>query len=141
MDACLCLCNTIKSAANSLDKQLNASLEGLDISHCQAMLVVMLGDGKRTVSDMSKALCCSCGNISQMVDLLVEKDVVERLQSTEDRRRAELTLTVKGKKLCETAKHALNSRASHCCSVFSPQEKHQLQTLLEKYIAAVGVKE
>ena len=70
MDPSLCLCNAIKNAAGSLDKQLNASLAGLDISHCQAMLILMVGEGSASVSDLSKALCCSCGNVSQMVDVL-----------------------------------------------------------------------
>ncbi len=138
MDACLCLCNAIKSAANSLDRQLNAALEGIDISHCQAMLLLMLSDGKATVSHLSKALCCSCGNTSQMVDLLVSKGLVERLQSAEDRRRAEVKLTAKGTKMGQQASKALNHRAMDCCGVFSDTEKEELKRLLDKYVTAVS---
>ncbi len=138
MDACLCLCNAIKSAANTLDRQLNAALDGMDISHCQSMVLLELSGGRATVSHLSKVLCCSCGNISQIIDLLEKKGVVERVQSTEDRRRAELTLTPKGRKLSTQAKQALSERASHCCSVFSASEKAELKRLLEKYAEAVA---
>jgi MarR family transcriptional repressor of emrRAB len=138
MDSCLCLCNAIKSAANTLDRQLNAALDGMDISHCQSMVLLELSSGRATVSHLSKVLCCSCGNISQIIDLLEKKGVVERVQSTEDRRRAELTLTPKGRKLSTQAKQALSERASHCCSVFSASEKAELKRLLEKYAEAVA---
>jgi hypothetical protein len=60
MDSCLCLCNAIKSAANTLDRQLNAALDGMDISHCQSMVLLELSSGRATVSHLSKVLCCSC---------------------------------------------------------------------------------
>jgi DNA-binding MarR family transcriptional regulator len=138
MDSCLGLCNAIKSAANTLDRQLNAALTGLDISHCQSLVVLELGNGRASVSHLSKVLCCSCGNISQIVDLLEKKGMVERVQSTEDRRRAELTLTPKGRKLSAQAKQALSQRAGHCCSVFSAAEKAELKRMLEKYAAAAA---
>lgn len=138
MEACLCLCNAIKSAASSLDRQLNAALGGLDISHCQSMVLVELSSGSATVSHLSKALCCSCGNISQLIDLLEKKGFVERVKSTEDRRRAKLTLTAKGRKLGAQAKKALAERADKCCSVFSAAEKAELKRLLAKYEAAAA---
>ena len=136
MDACLCLCNVIKSAASSLDRQLNAALDGLDISHCQSMVLVELSGGSATVSHLSKVLCCSCGNISQLIDLLEKKGFVECVKSIEDRRRAELTLTAKGRKLGTRAKQAMAKRADKCCSVFSAAEKTELKRMLTKYVAA-----
>ncbi len=138
MDACLCLCNAIKNAANTLDRQLNAALDGMDISHCQSMVLLELDNGRATVSHLSKVLCCSCGNISQIVDLLQKKGVVERVKSAEDRRRAELTLTPKGRKLSAQAKEALSKRAGKCCEVFSAAEKAELKRMLEKYAEAAA---
>jgi DNA-binding MarR family transcriptional regulator len=115
MSECLCLCNAIQNAASLLDRQLNAALNGLDISHCQASVLVELVPQSATVSHLSKALCCSCGNISQLVDALESKQLVERVQSEHDRRRAEVKLTAKGRKLGEQARDALSTRASDCC--------------------------
>lgn len=138
MDTCLCLCNSIKSAANTLERQLNAALDGMEISHCQSMVLLELSGGHATVSHLSKVLCCSCGNISQIIDLLQKKGVVERVQSTEDRRRAELTLTPKGKKLSQQARAALAAKAGDCCAVFSAAEKAELKRLLQKYADATA---
>lgn len=139
MDSCLSLCNSIKSAASTLERQLNAALDGMDISHCQSMVLLELSAGHASVSHLSKVLCCSCGNISQIVDLLEKKGVVERIQSTEDRRRAELTLTAKGRKLSTQAKAALSERAGDCCSVYTVAEKAELKRLLQKYADAAAV--
>ncbi len=136
MSECLCLCNAIQNAASLLDRQLNAALNGLDISHCQAAVLVELVPQSATVSHLSKVLCCSCGNISQLVDALEGKELVERVQSEHDRRRAEVKLTAKGRKLGEQARDALSTRASDCCNVFTPEEKSLLRSLLEKYVSA-----
>lgn len=117
---------------------MNAALNGLDVSHCQAAVLVELVPQSATVSHLSKVLCCSCGNISQIVDVLEKKGLVERLQSAHDRRRAELTLTSKGRALGQKAKDALSARATDCCNVFSAEEKVMLRNLLDKYALATA---
>lgn len=138
MEDCLCLCTAIKNVSNMLDRQLNAALDGMEISHCQSTVLMELCAGPASVSHLSKVLCCSCGNISQIVDLLEKKGMVERVQSAEDRRRAELTLTPKGRKLGMKAKQALADKAGHCCEIFSAAEKRDLKRMLAKYAAAAA---
>ncbi len=120
MDSCLGLCNAIRCEANTLDREFNAALSGEEVSHCQAMVLLELGGGTDSASDLSKTLHCSCGNISQILDLLAAKSMVERQPSAEDRRRSRIVLTAKGRKLYQQAKRALGARAEHCCSVFTP---------------------
>lgn len=135
MDACLTLCTMLRNAANSCEREFTAVLEKSGISHCQAFLLLALSGGRASVSDVSRALCCSCGNITQIVDQLAKKGLVRRVHSAEDRRTRGLELTAKGQTARGIVERILRKQAGACCGMFSAQEKVQLKKMLSAYLA------
>jgi DNA-binding MarR family transcriptional regulator len=134
MDDSLCLCNTLKAAAACCERELNDALTAFDISHCQAMILLKIGEGKVSMSDMSREMCCHKSNITQVVAGLEKKDLMSRSLRETDRRVSELVLTAKGVDVHAQLKGLLNVRAKNCMSVFTADEKRMLGILLSKYV-------
>lgn len=134
MDDSLCLCNALKAAAACCERELNDALSEFDISHCQAMILLKIGEGKISMSDMSKEMCCHKSNITQVVAGLENKQLVTRTTQQSDRRIAELVLTHQGKSSAIRIRDILSKRANDCMSVFTSVEKKTLRELLKKYI-------
>ncbi len=133
MDQCLCLCELMKASAAACERELNDALGDTGISHCQAsILVKILNGGPLTMSAVSKELCCHKSNVTQVVDGLTTKGLIERVADKEDRRVHMLTLTRKGKLLGAKAQTLLGKRARACVGCLSPVERTQLTKLLEK---------
>lgn len=135
MDSCLCLCSLLRNTASVCERKFTEALEGTGISHCQAFLLLQLSEGEASVSDVSKALCCSCGNITQIVDQLIKKGFMRRTHSAHDKRKRDLALTPKGQAASRMAEKLLKKQASTCCSVFSAKEKAVFIRLLTAYLA------
>jgi DNA-binding MarR family transcriptional regulator len=135
MDSCLGVCGLIKSAASCCDRRMNAALDNVSVSHCQAQVLMQVSaHGSISMTALSKQLCCHKSNITQIVDVLVDRDLIERVPSKEDKRMFTLKLKPKGKKMLLTAEKALCKQAHECLNVFTPNEREQLQTLLKKYV-------
>lgn len=73
-----------------------------DISVEQFHVLRHVRRGINSISDLATAKNISRPAISQAVDLLVNKGLLTRTQSTEDRRFVELTLTESGNNLLDT---------------------------------------
>ncbi len=134
MDDCLCVCELLKAAASVSERKLNEALSVLDISHCQAQIMLKIHKEPVSMSVLSRALCCHKSNITQVVDGLVKKGLIDRISSSTDRRVCELKLTTKGKKVCAEMEDVLKKQANVCMKIFSPTEKQTLADLLRRYI-------
>jgi|GEM_PF-3364220 len=134
MDDCLSVCNLLKAAAACCERQLNDSLSDLEISHCQATIMLKLLAGPVSMSALSKEMCCHKSNITQIVGGLVKKGCIERASLENDKRVTQLTLTTKGRSAARGLKGVLCGRATDCMGVFSASEKKTFATLLKKYI-------
>lgn len=136
MNDCLSVCNLLKAAAACCERQLNDSLSELDISYCQATILLKLSAGSVSMSALSKELCCHKSNITQIVGGLEKRGLIARLSPKNDRRVSQLSLTPKGKNALSGLKNVLCGSATKCMSVFSASEHKSFATLLEKYIGA-----
>ncbi len=134
MNDCLSVCNLLKAAAACCERHLNDALSNLEISHCQATIMLKLTDGPVSMSGLSKEMCCHKSNITQVVGGLEKKDFIERASLQNDRRVSQLTLTPKGKKAAAGLKGVLCGRATDCMGIFSVSEKKAFAELLQKYI-------
>lgn len=134
MDDSLCLCSSLKAAAACCERELNDALSEFDISHCQAMILARIGEGKISMSDMSREMCCHKSNITQVVAGLEKKQLLTRALQTRDRRMTELLLTPKGKAAAARLHELLCRRATDCMSVFTKEERRTFGELLAKYV-------
>lgn len=134
MDDSLCLCSSLKAAAACCERELNDALSEFDISHCQAMILLKIGDGKISMSDMSREMCCHKSNVTQVVSGLMKKGLFTRSLMESDHRIAELLLTPKGRAASVRLRELLSSRADDCMGIFTKEERRIFAELLRKYI-------
>lgn len=134
MDDCLSVCNHLKAAASCCERVLNDALSSLDVSHCQATILMRVADEPASMSELSKFMCCHKSNVTQVVGGLLKKGLIQRAALKTDKRVSELKLTPKGKQVATKLQTILCGRACDCMSVFTPAEKKAFAELLKKYI-------
>lgn len=134
MDHCLDVCNLLKAASSCCERELSASLAELDVSHCQATILIRVSDEATSMSSLSKFMCCHKSNITQVVAGLLKKGLIQRTSLKSDKRVSTLTLSAKGKVVVGKLKSLLSNRACDCMSVFTPAEKKTFADLLRKYV-------
>lgn len=78
----------------------------------------------------------SSGAISTRIEQLVQRGLVQRVASEEDRRSCKVTLTEQGITLVDQALNAHVTNMNHMLVVLTEQEQKQLEQLLKKVLLA-----
>ena len=114
-------------------KYLYAGLEetGLDDTDFR-ILEALLNKGPLPVNTIGPKVNLTPGSISVAVDRLLDRGLVSRVESHQDRRVRVVSLTAKGKELIAPAfrKHAVEIRKMFADA--SPKEVRSLETILKK---------
>jgi MarR family transcriptional regulator, 2-MHQ and catechol-resistance regulon repressor len=115
-------------AFHAAAKYLYAGLEDTDFR----ILEVLLNKGPLPVNTIGPKVNLTPGSISTAVDRLVERSLVSRVESPEDRRVRVVSLTAKGKELIAPIfrKHAAEIRKVFADA--SPKELRALEATLKK---------
>lgn len=94
---------TVPPLWSTIRSRIRATATGsFDITVEQFHVLRYVRRGRDSISELATAKNISRPAISQAVDVLVKKGLVERVQSTTDRRYVELTLTEAGNSLLDT---------------------------------------
>jgi len=101
----LALC--IKAAQRELERWMNDAVRPLGITAAQAdaLAVIALAEPV-SLKELGDLLIAEAGHPSRLVDRLVEADLVDRQADADDRRRIELSLTPKGRRLAARVEQA-----------------------------------
>jgi MarR family transcriptional regulator, organic hydroperoxide resistance regulator len=90
----------VKALDRELQRRINDAMVPLGVTAAQADALVVIGQaGRVSLKDLGDLLIAEAGHPSRLVDRLVEAGLVERRAAGEDRRRVELSLTAKGRRL------------------------------------------
>ena len=101
---------SIKAAQRELERRQNEAMRPLGLTGAQADALVVIGQaGPLSLTELGDLLIAEAGHPSRLVDRLVEAGFVERRPAQGDRRRVELSLTSRGRRL---KKRILASRES-----------------------------
>src|SRR4029077_4785687 len=123
----------LRKAFHAAAKYLYAGLEetGIDDTDFR-ILEVLLNKGPSPVNTIGPKVHLTPGSISTAVDRLVERDLVSRVESPEDRRIRVVSLTTKGKELITPIfrKHA--GEIKNVFASASPKELRALEVTLKK---------
>jgi DNA-binding MarR family transcriptional regulator len=99
MDPLFELALTVKAAQRALEQLTNEAMKPLGVTGPQADAITVIGQaGPLSLKELGELLIAEAGHPSRLVDRLVEAGFVER-RTGEDRRRIELSLTPKGRRL------------------------------------------
>ena len=100
MDPVLELALLVKAAQRELERRMNDAMRPLGLTAAQADALAVIGQaGPLSLEELGELLIAEAGHPSRLVDRLVEAGLVERRPATGDRRRIELTLTARGRRL------------------------------------------
>jgi MarR family 2-MHQ and catechol resistance regulon transcriptional repressor len=97
-----------------------------------AVLEALLHKGPLPVNTIGPIVDLTAGSISTAVDRLVEKGLVSRVESAEDRRVRIVALTPRGKDLIAGAFRKHSGQMKRVFSELSPEELRGLETALKK---------
>src|SRR5438874_13773756 len=120
-------------AMRALTRYAAAGIEGTGLGDSDfRVLEVLLHKGPLPVNTIGPIVDLTPGSISIAVDRLFAKDLVTRVESTEDRRVRIVALTPRGKDLLASAfrKHSLQMK--RVFSELSPEELRGLEAALKK---------
>jgi MarR family transcriptional regulator, organic hydroperoxide resistance regulator len=98
---------SVKAIQRELERWMNEAVRPLGITAAQADALLVIGRLEPiSLKDLGELLIAEAGHPSRLIDRLVEAGLVERRAAGEDRRRVELSLTQRGRRLEKRASAA-----------------------------------
>lgn len=120
-------------AMQALTRYAAAGIEDTGLGNSDfRVLEVLLHKGALPVNTIGPMVGLTPGSISIAVDRLVEKGLVNRVESAEDRRVRIVALTPRGKELIVPAFRKHSGQMRKVFSELSPEELRSLETALKK---------
>lgn len=110
-------------------------VSGLDITHAQAVCLLMLTSGRaRTVTDLGRELSTDMGSITRLLDRMQKRGLIERKRSDTDRRVVDIAVTDAGNALAQAVPEAFSRVLRRRFRDFSPAELDQFRAMLLRII-------
>lgn len=109
---------------------------GLSCIEFDILATIRRNDREITPTELYQTLMLSSGAISTRIEQLVQRGLVQRVASEEDRRSCKVTLTEQGITLVDQALNAHVDNMNRMLAVLTEQEQRQLEQLLKKILLA-----
>lgn len=109
---------------------------GLSCIEFDILATIRRNDREITPTELYQTLMLSSGAISTRIEQLVQRGLVQRVASEEDRRSCKVTLTEQGIELVDQALNAHVANVDGMLGVLTEQERKQLGQLLKKILLA-----
>ncbi|EKF9792386.1 MarR family transcriptional regulator [Vibrio cholerae] len=109
---------------------------GLSCIEFDILATIRRNDREITPTELYQTLMLSSGAISTRIEQLVQRGLVQRVASEEDRRSCKVTLTEQGITLVDQALNAHVANVDGMLGVLTEQERKQLGQLLKKILLA-----
>jgi DNA-binding MarR family transcriptional regulator len=89
-------------------------------------------------SELADALNVSRANITNLLNVLIEKKLIEQKEDSADRRRKHLKLTKQGERIVKQLEEVRHDRNEKMLSRFSTKEKEQFIAFTEQCLKMLG---
>lgn len=109
---------------------------GLSCIEFDILATIRRNDREITPTELYQTLVLSSGAISTRIEQLVQRGLVQRVASEQDRRSCKVTLTEQGIELVDQALNAHVANVDGMLGVLTEQERKQLGQLLKKILLA-----
>src|SRR4051794_20177058 len=120
-------------ASNSVSAATSSSIAGADLTVSQfAVLEVLFHAGPLCLTEIARKILTTGGNLTLVVKNLEKRGLVQRKQSSEDRRFFALHLTTKGRHLIAEIFPRQAASISRVLETLSSEEQSQLARLCRK---------
>jgi long-chain acyl-CoA synthetase len=108
-----------------LGRQVEIALARIDLTTAQYRTLTQLGDGAEASSSLAAKLAISRPSATAVVEGLVERGLVDRRHSSEDRRRVSVDLTAAGRQVLAQADQVVSAKLAELLSVIGPRQAAQ----------------
>jgi MarR family transcriptional repressor of emrRAB len=137
MESLICRVITIlgRDFTTRLDEALQPS--GLAELEFRTLLTIFSRDGKATPSDLSASLAQSPANLTRITDVLVQRGLITRSISDQDRRRTLLDITPEGEALLRELLPQMSAYTTSLFRGFSAEDKTRLLGDLKRLLGAL----
>jgi long-chain acyl-CoA synthetase len=105
-----------------LSRQVEIALAKIDLTTAQYRALVQLGDGAEASSSLAAKLAVSRPSATAVVEGLVQRGLVDRQHSGDDRRRVSVTLTEPGRRALAAADDVVQARLADILAESGPSE-------------------
>ncbi|MCQ8229717.1 MULTISPECIES: MarR family winged helix-turn-helix transcriptional regulator [Pantoea] len=128
----------ISRMSRIVDKKLDKTFKNNDLSAIEFDILAALRrfNSLTTPTELYQTLMLSSGAMSTRVEQLVQRDLIERIYSEEDRRSCNLSLTKKGKSLIDKAISEHVANEDEILNPLSQEQREQLASLLRSWLLA-----
>lgn len=99
-----------------LGRQVEIALARVDLTTAQYRTLVQLSEGAEASSSLASKLAVTPPSVTTVVDGLVQRGLVDRRHSQDDRRRVSVTLTETGQRILVEADDAVGARLADILS-------------------------
>jgi len=121
-------------------KQMDVVFEPQGLSRVEFDILATLRRSQvpLTPTELYQTLMLSSGAMSTRIEVLVQRGLIERMASEEDRRSCKVALTEQGKAVLDRALESHLANMDQMLSCLDGDEKTQLAGLLKKILLASG---
>jgi long-chain acyl-CoA synthetase len=108
-----------------LGRQVEIALATIDLTTAQYRTLTQLGDGAEASSSLAAKLAVSRPSVTAVVEGLVDRGLVDRRHSDEDRRRVSVNLTESGRRVLAQADEVVSTKLAGLLAGVSPRQATQ----------------
>lgn len=133
------ICRVITILGRDLTTRLDEALRpaGLAELEFRTLLTIFSRDGSATPGDLSAALAQSPANLTRISDVLMERGLITRTVSDQDRRRTLLGITPTGEALLRDLLPQMAAYTTALFRGFTTEDKGQLLADLKRLLGAL----
>jgi long-chain acyl-CoA synthetase len=108
-----------------LGRQVEIALAKVDLTTAQYRALVQLAEGAEASSSLAAKLAVSRPSVTAVVEGLVQRGLVDRRHSDEDRRRVSVSLTEPGRQVLAEADQVVSEKLTELLAVLSARQAEQ----------------
>ena len=127
------LCFPLYAASNLLTRLYRPALDELGLTYPQYLVMLVLWENDRqSVSQIGRRLYLDSGTLTPLLKRMEANGLIARRRDVEDERRVLISLTAKGDKLRDVARHVPEKMVTH--PALTPEEGETLRRIARKLV-------
>ena len=132
--------NAVRSIVRALRINTRAIEQKMGISLAQLFVLQQLAERPAdSLNELAERTATHQSSVSVVVRRLVEGGLVTRTAAADDRRRVQIALTDAGRARLADAPTTVQIQLIDGLNTFTPEQRHDLAELLDRWLAASGV--
>ena len=126
------------TVVRAMASEIRRAGAALQLTVAQFSTLRMLDEGDLAVGELARTLRVAMPTVTQSVDSLAGKGLVERYSDEKDRRQVKLRITPEGQTLLGGCRRAVEAYVAQILSSWPERQREELAAALEEVVVLVG---